>query len=43
VKPFVDLSERIQEKFTITVMLEDRLALVAARCDMIQDTVVLNS
>jgi hypothetical protein len=43
VKPLVDLSERIQEKFTITVMLEDRLALVAARCDMIQDTVVLNS
>jgi hypothetical protein len=42
VKPFVDLSERIEGKFTITVVLEDPFALVAAGCDMIKSTVVPN-
>jgi hypothetical protein len=43
VKPFVDLGERIQEEFTITVSCEDRFSLVCAGCDMVKGTVVLNS
>ena len=42
-KSFVDLSKCVQEKFTITIVLEDRFALVSARRDMIKRTVVLNA
>ncbi len=42
-KPFVDLSKCIQEKFTITVILEDRFVLVSAGGDMVKGTVVLDS
>ena len=43
VKPLRDPSQSVQKQFAVAIVLEDRFPIIAAGCDVIKRTVVLDS